>query len=385
MNTCFVCMPLVPEFLDIYNAIAHEVADTLGGKWHCIKADDTRRPGMVTEKVALDLLNSDLIVAIVHDPRGDNSINPNVMYELGVAHSFRKPTVVVADCVDGLPFDIKDVETIELDFSLFREEETRSEFLTELRRQLQISLKDSRVHEVLAGKLTPGNPITTQLSRARIFIEDLPWVWGYREVLKREREAESVWEITRDLFWPQEALFFEGMKEAVRRKRKHYFMVENHEGVLGKMSAIRNQLQREFPKNEIERLVHFVAIDPKYFVLWPIAVVLYDADMATRKGGIICEPMQSQVGHDEFDIRIRELFVQHARSGDLEGFQRILAELPWTERRREATFDIALDVRVVEMLAASFAQIWNERILEEAQQKSGDEKSMLLNNWLIGG
>lgn len=385
MNTCFLCMPLVPEYLDICNAIAEEVSDTLGRMWKCMKADDSRRPGMVTEKVALDLLNSDLIIAILHDPRGQNAINPNVMYELGVAHSFRKPAIVIADKNDPIPFDIKDVEAIALDFALLSEGSTRPAFLSELRKELQISLKDSRVNEVLAGKRTPGNPITTQLSRARIFIEDLPWIWGYREVLKRERAAESVWEITRDLFWPQESLFFESIKEAIRRKRKHYFMVEDHDGVPAKISAIKNQLQREFPKNEIERLIHFVAIDPKYFVLWPIAVVLYDADLATRKGGIICEPMQSEVGHDSFDAKIREFFVQHSRSGDLEAFQQKLTELPWSERKEEATFDIALDVRVVEMLATSFTQIWNEKILEEAQKKTGDDKSMLLNTWFIGG
>jgi len=95
--------------------------------------------------------------------------------------------------------------------------------------------------------------------------------------------------------------------------------------------------------------------------------------------------MEAQVGHDSYDKKIRGLFEQHGRSGDLEAFEKCLHGLDWTQRRQEATFDISLDGRVVAELATSFAEIWNNKILEEAQQKTGDEKSALLNTWVIGG
>ena len=126
-------------------------------------------------------------------------------------------------------------------------------------------------------------------------------------------------------------------------------------------------------------------LETKYFALWPIAIVLYDADLARGRSGIICEPMRSEVGQDPWDEAIRNLFVQYARSGDLEGFQQYLAGLNWTQRRQEATFDIRLDGRVVDSLATSFARIWNERIREEARQKTSEqEQSELLKTWLIG-
>jgi len=380
MKTCFVCMPLIPELADVYGVIENEVKNALGGQWTCLKANDSLRPGLVTEKVGQDLLNADLVVAVLYDPRANNVINPNVMYELGIAHSFRKPTIVVAE---ELPFDIHDVEAIKLDFSQLQGDCRK--LLHDLQSELRKTLREPRVLEDVERRHIPGNPVTAQLREARIFIEDLPWLWGYCDVLKRERAADSVWEITRDLFWAEEDLFFESIKEAIEAKRKHYFMVEDDPVVLQKVETVKNDLQKAVSKNELESLLHFVAIKKEYFVLWPIAIVLYDADSARRKGGIICEPMQSQVGEDDYDAQIRALFVQYARSGDLDRFQRHLLERNWTERRKEKTFDIALDKRVVAKLAVSFIQIWNERIVEEAQKKSGDEKATLLNTWLIGG
>ena len=358
---------------------AQEIKETLGSRWNCAKADDARPPGMVTEKIVYALLNSDLVIAIVADPRGGNSINPNVMYELGIAHSFRRPAIVVADSRNDLPFDIRSVETIQLDFS-------NAEFLVTLRKELQRALRGALVPDYLEKRRIPLNPITAPLSGARIFIEDLPWLWGYCEALKRGREASMVWVITRDLYWAGEPLFFAGIKDSIRKGRKHYLMVENDPGVLRKVERIKNQLlQQDFSRNEISGLIHFVAIERKYFLLWPISIVLYDADLVANKGGIICEPMQSQVGNDPFDTEIRQLFLQDGSSEDLDIFEKRLLDLPWTVRRKEATFDISLDGRIVDELATSFAEVWNEKILEEAQQKTGDEKSVLLNTWVIGG
>src|SRR4051794_1354639 len=117
MKKCFVCMPLIAETRDLYDAIEEQVRDSLGGHWECMKADDTRRPGMVDEKIVHELLNADLAIAVIADPRKENQINPNVMYELGIAHSFRMPTIIVADSRCKLPFDLQSVETIQIDLA----------------------------------------------------------------------------------------------------------------------------------------------------------------------------------------------------------------------------------------------------------------------------
>ncbi len=388
MKSCFVCMPLIEELLPIYeHAIVPEIKDVFGARCECTKADDIRRPGMVTEKVVQCLLNADLVIAVMADPRLNFGPNPNVMYELGVAHSFRKPALVVTDAGNTLPFDLRAVETIALDFSRLGDEVLRPGFLYELRRSLRASLTAAEVVADLEKRRLPSNPLTTQLAGTHIFLEDAPWLWGYCQVLARERQARSLWEITRDLFWPTEPLFFESLKEAIRDGRKHYFIVPEDDGIRRKIEATRRQLQMSLPAEEIDRLLRFVAIDKKHFLLWPIAIVLYDADLATCRGGIMCEPMTSQIGKDPTDDEVRQLFNDHQRNGgNLESFERLMVDRSWIERHREATFDIALDVRVVDALATSFAQIWNEKVWEDARNARNEaEHATLIKNWLIRG
>lgn len=378
MKTCFVSMPLIGEYDQVFAVISAEVRDSLHGKWQCTRGDSTCPPGMVVERVVSLLLNADLVIAVVADLRKDSPINPNVMYELGIAHSYRKPTLVITDVQQELPFALRPIEIIPLDFS-------SPDLLENLRKAIRRALDEDDLLAVLGSKGSPKNPVSTLLKDAQVFVEDLPWLWGYCDVLSRERQASTIWEITRDLYWPKERLFFESIKDAIRQGRKHYFMVEDSEHVRRAMNSIKNELLKDFSKRDISDLMHFVAIDESYFELWPIAVVLYDADLATHQGGIICEPMQSQVGDDAYDKKIQKRFAQLGKSGELGAFQEELEHWSWLERRQEATFDIALDERVVAKLATAFARIWNSKILEEAERESGDSKAALLNTWLIGG
>jgi len=94
--------------------------------------------------------------------------------------------------------------------------------------------------------------------------------------------------------------------------------------------------------------------------------------------------MTGEVGLDPIDGDIRQLFVEHVKSGG--GLDTFTINFDWVEKRREATFDIALDGRVVDALATSFTKLWNEKIAEEANKKtSKQEQTALLNTWLIGG
>ena len=54
---------------------------------------------MITDHVITEILESDLIVADL------TFLNPNVFYELGIAHSVEKPVIPIAHCETKLPFD----------------------------------------------------------------------------------------------------------------------------------------------------------------------------------------------------------------------------------------------------------------------------------------
>jgi len=72
------------------------------------RADQDPTPGAITPKFLSELLNARLIIA---DLTGRN---PNVFYELGIAHSYLLPVISIADTASTLPFDAKDERIIEL-------------------------------------------------------------------------------------------------------------------------------------------------------------------------------------------------------------------------------------------------------------------------------
>jgi len=72
------------------------------------RADLDPSPGAITQKMLSELVEASLVIA---DLTGRN---PNVFYELGIAHSFGKPLISIADAVSSLPFDAKDERVIEL-------------------------------------------------------------------------------------------------------------------------------------------------------------------------------------------------------------------------------------------------------------------------------
>ena len=72
------------------------------------RADLDLTPGAITPKMLSELLNARVVIA---DLTGRN---PNVFYELGIAPSFARPLVSIADSSSSLPFDAKDERVIEL-------------------------------------------------------------------------------------------------------------------------------------------------------------------------------------------------------------------------------------------------------------------------------
>lgn len=71
-----------------------------------VRADLDPTPGQVTAQIMRHLLESDVVIA---DLTGRN---PNVYYELGVAHAFVKPVVIMVDKASTLTFDTQNERVI---------------------------------------------------------------------------------------------------------------------------------------------------------------------------------------------------------------------------------------------------------------------------------
>lgn len=70
----------------------------------------------ITPEIIMNLIESDLVVADITDH------NPNVLWELGVRHSFKPGTITIAEEGTRIPFDIKDKGVLFYDTGHLNEE-----------------------------------------------------------------------------------------------------------------------------------------------------------------------------------------------------------------------------------------------------------------------
>ncbi len=96
-NTCFVLMPFDAQFLVVYKTIEK----ALEGLMKCSRADDLPIGKPILERVMRGISSAELIIA---DLTGQN---PNVFYELGLAHTYTKDVLILAQTIDDVPFDLQ--------------------------------------------------------------------------------------------------------------------------------------------------------------------------------------------------------------------------------------------------------------------------------------
>jgi hypothetical protein len=101
---CYVIMPFDEQYLSTYSeairpALA-KVASDRKEQWQCRRSDDIHVPGSITKEIINSLHTADLVIADLTDH------NPNVFYELGAVHAAGRPTVMITQQIDALPFDI---------------------------------------------------------------------------------------------------------------------------------------------------------------------------------------------------------------------------------------------------------------------------------------
>jgi len=95
----FIVMPFASEFTPVYEAIVKTAVELCGIR--CIRADEESQ-GHIHHQMFQRIYESAVVIADV------TGLNPNVFYELGVAHSSGCKTIVICESgsLDKLPFDI---------------------------------------------------------------------------------------------------------------------------------------------------------------------------------------------------------------------------------------------------------------------------------------
>lgn len=91
--------------------LRHLIVKALTPEYEVQRADADNNPGAISPSMIASILDADLIVA---DLSGHN---PNVYYELAIAHGFRKATVHVQRVGEAIPFDVKDMRVVRYDIT----------------------------------------------------------------------------------------------------------------------------------------------------------------------------------------------------------------------------------------------------------------------------
>lgn len=94
----FVIMPFSDEFFESYEMIKNHFEE----EFEFSHAGDEDNQQNILADIIPPIYNADVVLADL------TGLNPNVMYELGIAHSFNKKTIVITrDDMSMLPFDLK--------------------------------------------------------------------------------------------------------------------------------------------------------------------------------------------------------------------------------------------------------------------------------------
>ena len=135
---CFVLMPFDQARREVYLHAIRPAAEA--AEFECHRADDAFENGAIIAQIIRDIFFDDVIVADISD------LNPNVLYELGVAHAVGDKTIIICEAGQELPFNLNAYRVI------FYEKTLHGGL--ELRKQLETALRES-----IRRKPGPTNPV----------------------------------------------------------------------------------------------------------------------------------------------------------------------------------------------------------------------------------
>lgn len=135
----FVIMPFDEEFTPVYDDVIRPVLEKVG--FHVERADDIESQQSILKDIIERIHSSKIIVADL------TTTNPNVFYELGLAHALKKSVILIAQSVEEIPFDLRSQRLLKYDVHFSRIGDAMSEL-------------EQYARGAFEGKLKFGSPVT---------------------------------------------------------------------------------------------------------------------------------------------------------------------------------------------------------------------------------
>lgn len=105
--TCFVISPFGEPFDDYYEKVYQPAI--VKADLQPIRGDEVYNTGAIIDDIFAAISSATLVLCDV------TGKNPNVNYELGVAHALQKPAIIVTQSVSDVPFDYRHLRVIVYD------------------------------------------------------------------------------------------------------------------------------------------------------------------------------------------------------------------------------------------------------------------------------
>ena len=107
-DRCFVMMPYAPPHGDYYSRVYEPAIEKAG--LTAVRADaDLFGTGKIMDQIWAGINSAKVLVAEL------TTRNPNVYYELGLAHALEKPVVLISSNEEDVPFDLQHIRVIYYD------------------------------------------------------------------------------------------------------------------------------------------------------------------------------------------------------------------------------------------------------------------------------
>jgi len=97
-HNAFIAMQFSDPYNEVYRDAIRPLVEEIG--YDPLRIDEVSGPGIILNDIWSSIRESSIVIAEVSEA------NPNVYYEIGVAHALRKPTVLLAQRGTKLPFDL---------------------------------------------------------------------------------------------------------------------------------------------------------------------------------------------------------------------------------------------------------------------------------------
>jgi HEAT repeat protein len=102
---CFILMPFKPDLDELYIRVVKPTVERTR-LFQCLRADEIYGPRPIMLDVWASIQAAMLVIA---DLTGRN---PNVLYELGLAHALQKPVILLTQTIDDVPFDLRHLRVL---------------------------------------------------------------------------------------------------------------------------------------------------------------------------------------------------------------------------------------------------------------------------------